>query len=78
MVLPPPCAMHSPLNWSLDHGRVVPDLWATRWETADVLLDLATEWARGQVRHGEFFVFEHPATATSWRAEMVQGVANLG
>jgi hypothetical protein len=50
---------------------------AFKWAEGMTYLSHSMACAELQHRHGRFFLFEHPATASSWKTPEVQKVVNL-
>ena len=76
LVVCPPCTLFSSLQNLSPNGLPnvrCPD----RWEEALVMLRFAVELCRIQHAAGRVFVFEHPATATSWEDESLRGLLEL-
>ena len=75
-ILSPPCTVFS--QWQrICVLRTSQAAWQAKWEEGMLYLCHAMECARRQTREGRFFVFEHPATATSWEQTVVKDIASL-
>ena len=69
LILSPPCTMFSILNRNCHHRRALehPGEHSRRLAEAEGFVDFSVHLAMEQRRHGRFFVFEHPASASSWQ-----------
>ena len=77
LMLSPPCTIFSQLQRLWNFKRMHKADVEARWAHGMMLLTHAMDCARTQVENCNLFVFEHPATASSWDTEPVQSVAAL-
>ena len=77
LILSPPCTMYSAIQRLLNFKHWSEDEIAARMSEADVLLDHAMACATTQISRNAFFLFEHPASASSWTRPSVQTVRAL-
>ena len=71
LVASPPCTLFSILqNWN-------PKPNSEAYEKAVNMIELAVDMCIAQHKAGRKFVFEHPASATSWKLPCLQKLANL-
>ena len=77
LILSPPCTMFSALQRMWNFKRMAKCLLEQRWSEAMGYLGHAMQCALAQHHGGRFFVFEHPASASSWSQPIVQQVAAL-
>lgn len=77
LVLSPPCTMFSALQTMWNFKRMDPVEVSRRWTDACALLAHSMRCAAIQVRRGKRFVFEHPASASSWKEECVCAVQRM-
>ena len=66
VVLSPPCTMFSRLMAS-NRSRMDPDIYNQRLAHGRSLLHFAIAICWKQLRRGDYFLLEHPASADSWR-----------
>ena len=71
----PPCTLYSPLQ-NLNPRKGSRE-WQQRFREAQEMLRFAMVLAKIQVDEGRYFVFEHPAGATSWQQAAVMEVAMM-
>ena len=76
IMLSPPCTMYSALQRSMKN-RVDPLKSAIRLEEADGFMDFTKDVAVKQAEEGRGFIFEHPASASSWDIDAVQTMMGL-
>ena len=74
VILSPPCTAFSELQRLWNFKRMTPESIRANWEQGMVFLRHSMDCAMAQVRRGAFFLFEHPARASSWRTPEVQRV----
>ncbi len=70
LILSPPCTMFSILNRNCNERKALeqaPGEHSRRLAEAEGFVDFSMHLAKEQWRHGRFFVFEHPASASSWQ-----------
>ena len=68
LFLSPPCTVFSSLQNLWNKKRCSPEKWKQRWEQGCLFVDHSCEAAQIQIRGKRRFMYEHPATATSWSA----------
>ncbi|MCP4239821.1 MAG: hypothetical protein GY772_04590 [bacterium] len=71
VILSPPCTTFSVLQ-NLNRGKGDPVRKEEKQRAGLELLNFAVQVARHQVLVGGRFILEHPATATSWRTQLVK------
>ena len=74
LVLSPPCTAFSDLQRLWNYKRMTAAMIQSQWDEGMLHLRHAMACAVAQHRAGRFFVFEHPAKASSWRTEEVKNV----
>ena len=71
LVASPPCTLFSALQ-NLN-GKPVPE----EYKKAVKMIEFAVDMCTAQSRAGRHFIFEHPATASSWKRPCLQRLAEL-
>ena len=74
VLLSPPCLPFSQMQRSNKH-RADPILAAAKMAEGREFLEFSMQIARVQITNRRLFVYEHPATASSWAEDCVVGVA---
>ena len=74
VVLSPPCTAFSQLQALWNYPKMAPERVACIWGECMMYLDTAMEVARAHIAQKRYFVFEHPAGASSWGQPVVQEV----
>jgi hypothetical protein len=77
VILSPPCTIFSELQRLWNFKKMTKESVAFKWAEGMTYLSHSMACAELQHRHGRFFLFEHPATASSWKTPEVQKVVNL-
>ena len=77
IMLSPPCTVYSQLQRLWSHSRMDPLEFEIRREEADGFMHFTKDVATKQSDSGRGWIFEHPATASSWDLECVQEMAEL-
>lgn len=72
-MLSPPCTVFSTLQ-NLNMKKMSADAWQQKWNYGLNLLEFSMELAKFFDDQGKGFVFEHPASASSWRQACVLDV----
>ena len=70
LICTPPCTCFSQIQNI--NGEIDPD----RMAQAIRYIDLCIEFCRAQEKSGNYFVFEHPAYARSWRLTQLEDLAS--
>ena len=78
LMLSPPCTAFSPLQELWNFKRMSQQKICALWSLGMVFLLFAMRAAKKQIAKGRFFMFEHPARATSWTQDCVREVASVG
>ena len=73
----PPCTLFSAIQALWNFKRMDKNVVKQRWDKAVVLVDHAMACAEKQVIERRRFLFEHPASATSWGLPSVVRVSSL-
>ena len=77
VILSPPCTIFSELQRLFNFKKMSQAMIASKWAEGMLYLKHAMDCCLRQYHQGRFFVFEHPASATSWRQNEVMRVAAL-
>ena len=77
LILSPPCTVFSELQRLWNIKRISQCEWAKKWDEGMLSLDHCMQCAKIQIQNGNFFAFEHPSRASSWKQDTVQEVRNL-
>ena len=77
LVLSPPCTIFSELQRLWNFKRMARAKVEEKWAEGMLYLTHAMDCALQQHQHGRFFIFEHPARATSWNQDVVKRVMQL-
>ena len=73
----PPCTMYSPLQQLFNLKKMSESQKRARFQEADNLLDFGMHLCRIQSAAGRYFLFEHPARASSWERPSVKQALEL-
>ena len=71
----PPCTVFSLINANMNFPRLPPHVVKERLAAGRVHLKFVARIYRAQLRRGKFFLFEHPALASSWRDPSISALA---
>ena len=77
VILSPPCTMFSKLMHCFNLRQMDHQKREDRWAEAHTYLDWSMSLCQKQAQGGKYFIFEHPASATSWERQSVKDVADL-
>ena len=77
LIISPPCTAFSALQRMWNFKRMTPEVVAAKLAEGMLYVRHAMDCARKQYTGGRLFVFEHPASASSWDTEEVRRVAAL-
>ena len=77
LILSPPCTAFCVLQRLWNYKRMCPEKVNAMWAEGMVHLEHAMACAHKQFVEGRFFIFEHPASASSWGTPCVQAVKAL-
>ena len=72
IIAAPPCTPFSVLNFNMNYPRMTAEEVQAKLEEGRVHLQFVCRLYRYQVKHGGYFLHEHPRTARSWREPCVQ------
>ena len=77
LIMSPPCTVFSELQRLWNIKRISQCEWAKKWDEGMLFLDHCMQCTKIQINNGNFFAFEHPSRASSWKCDTVQEVRNL-
>ena len=77
LILSPMCKAFSVIN-NLNKERMGPARWAAMQAAARVHLKFAMQLCQQQMDQNNYFLFEHPLTASSWQTPEVQAILSQG
>lgn len=77
LILSPPCTIFSDLQRLWNFKRMTKEVAAAKRDEGMIYLRHSMDCAQQQYHHGRFFVFEHPASASSWKTPEVMKIASL-
>ena len=77
LILSPPCTAFSALNHLWNYPKLPPEEVARRLNAGKCFVSHAMCCARAQCQAGRYFVYEHPASASSWNLHEVMEVTAL-
>ena len=76
LILSPPCTMYSK-RMLINLRKMSEEMKLRRWREAHTYLDWCMSLCQKQARKGNYYIFEHPDTASSWQRPSVQAVQQL-
>ena len=78
IMMSPPCTMFSRMQVCFrNFEKLSPEELEKRWTSANAYVDCSMDYAKRQVRKGQWFAYEHPKSASSWQRDSVKEVAGM-